>query len=169
MPPGSGQHRRVLRLRVRGRRRCAGARAACAPHVGRPRCARPLRSRRLRDASEVKAAVDGMVGRRRLQWYATDEVIGKAENWVAPDLDASATALVQCAGTQDVTIDGRRVASPTTRQPSTVRPPAFPHRVPVQRQNDPLGSNRMTTRAPALREPLGQFVTVTAHRVPPST
>jgi acyl-CoA synthetase (AMP-forming)/AMP-acid ligase II len=45
--------------------------------------------------AKVKAAVDGLVDGRPLQWYATDEVIGDAENWVAPDVDASATALVQ--------------------------------------------------------------------------
>jgi acyl transferase domain-containing protein/acyl-CoA synthetase (AMP-forming)/AMP-acid ligase II/acyl carrier protein len=46
--------------------------------------------------AELKAVVDGLADGSSLQWCAADAVIpATAEEWVAPDVDASATALVQ--------------------------------------------------------------------------
>ncbi|HEY2502020.1 MAG TPA: SDR family NAD(P)-dependent oxidoreductase [Mycobacterium sp.] len=46
--------------------------------------------------AELKAAVDDLAGGSSLQWCAADAVMpAAAEEWVMPDVDASATALVQ--------------------------------------------------------------------------
>ena len=46
--------------------------------------------------ADLKAAVDGLAGGSSLQWCAVDAVIpAAAAEWVAPDVDASAPALVQ--------------------------------------------------------------------------
>src|SRR5580693_10023491 len=46
--------------------------------------------------AELKAAVDDLAGGSSLQWCAADAVIpAAAVEWVAPDVDASATALLQ--------------------------------------------------------------------------
>jgi amino acid adenylation domain-containing protein len=46
--------------------------------------------------ADLKAVVDGLADGSSLQWCAADAVIpATAEEWVAPDVDASATALVQ--------------------------------------------------------------------------
>jgi phthiocerol/phenolphthiocerol synthesis type-I polyketide synthase C len=46
--------------------------------------------------AELRAVVDGLADGSSLQWCAADAVIpAAAEEWVAPDIDASATALVQ--------------------------------------------------------------------------
>ncbi|HUE34892.1 MAG TPA: AMP-binding protein, partial [Mycobacterium sp.] len=46
--------------------------------------------------AELKAAVDDLAGGSSLQWCAVDAVIpAAAVEWVVPDVDASATALVQ--------------------------------------------------------------------------
>jgi acyl-CoA synthetase (AMP-forming)/AMP-acid ligase II len=44
--------------------------------------------------TKIKAAIDALDEGRHLKWCQTDEV-GDAENWVAPDIDPNATAMVQ--------------------------------------------------------------------------
>lgn len=43
----------------------------------------------------IKAALDALGEGRDLHWGLMDEVTGSAENWVAPDVDATTTAMVQ--------------------------------------------------------------------------
>ncbi|MGH3558261.1 MAG: beta-ketoacyl synthase N-terminal-like domain-containing protein, partial [Mycobacterium sp.] len=45
--------------------------------------------------AKVKATVDLLVDGRPLQWCVAEEVVGDAEKWVAPDVDANTVAMVQ--------------------------------------------------------------------------
>ncbi len=45
--------------------------------------------------AKIQAAVDLLARERPLRWCSTDEVVGDAESWAPPDIDASATAMVQ--------------------------------------------------------------------------
>src|SRR5208337_4119625 len=43
----------------------------------------------------IKATVDGLVEGRPLRWCVADEVVGDAEKWLAPDVDANTAVVVQ--------------------------------------------------------------------------
>jgi acyl-CoA synthetase (AMP-forming)/AMP-acid ligase II len=45
--------------------------------------------------AKIQAAVDLLAAGRPLRWCVTDAVVGNAESWVPPDIDESATAMVQ--------------------------------------------------------------------------
>ena len=45
--------------------------------------------------AKIKATVDGLVEGRPLRWCVADEVVGDAEKWLAPDVDANTAVVVQ--------------------------------------------------------------------------
>ncbi|MGH3849562.1 MAG: AMP-binding protein, partial [Pseudonocardiaceae bacterium] len=45
--------------------------------------------------AKVKTTVDGLADGRPLRWCVAEEVVGDAEKWVTPDVDANTVAMVQ--------------------------------------------------------------------------